>query len=306
MISLRQLSYLVALAEEPHFGRAARRLHVAQPTLSAQVAALERKLGVRLVDRGKGPATLTPLGREVAQRAQSVLTGVHDIVDLCAGAQHGLAGTVRLGVPATLGPYLLPHLVPALRQHYPGLRLYVREGTQRLLQAELAAGRFDLLLTPLPAPPGELTVARLFREPLLVALPPDHRLAGATDLARADLAGEKVLGLEPGHHLHDQVRTLCDQFGATFLRDYEGTSLDTLRHMVAMGLGLAFLPALYVRSEIGDRGEVAMLRLRDARLERHIGLVWRGTASYGEMFEDLATVIREVARERLPELSVTA
>lgn len=304
MPTLRQLSYLVALADEPHFGRAAQRLHVTQPTLSAQVAALERKLGADLVERGRGPVALTPLGREVADRARGVLTAVQDITELCAAAPHGLAGTIRLGVPATLGPYLLPHLVPALHATYPDLRLHVREGKQDFLRAELMGGRFDLLLTPLPAPMSGVTDARLFREPLLVAAPLDHRLAGRGEIARADLAGERVLGLEPGHHLHDQVRGLCESFGATLLRDFEGTSLDTLRQMVAMGAGLAFLPALYVRSEIGERGEVAVLRLRRARLERHIGMAWRESSSHDGHFRALADLIRQVARETLPEVRV--
>ncbi|MEQ9639829.1 MAG: LysR substrate-binding domain-containing protein [Alphaproteobacteria bacterium] len=304
MPTLRQFSYLVALADESHFGRAARRLNVTQPTLSAQVAALERKLDADLVERGRGPVALTPLGREVANRARSVLTAVHDITQLCAAAPDGLAGTIRLGVPATLGPYLLPHLVPALHAAYPDLRLHVREGKRDFLRAELLAGRFDLLLTPLPVSVAGATEARLFREPLLVVAPPDHRLAGRGEIARADLTGEFVLGLEPGHHLHDQVRGLCERFGATLLRDFEGTSLDTLRQMVAMGAGLAFLPALYVRSEIGARGEVAVLRLARARLERHIGMAWRTSSSHDGHFRALADLIRRVARKSLPEVRV--
>ncbi|MDN2567030.1 hydrogen peroxide-inducible genes activator [Aquibium sp. A9E412] len=305
MPTLRQLSYLVALAEERHFRRAAERVHVSQPTLSTQLQELERRLKAPLIERPSSRVALTPLGRDIAERARRVLAEVQDIVDLAAASQHGLSGTLRLGVPPTLGPYLLPHILPRLQARHPELKFYVREGKPHALQSDLQGGYYDLVVSPLPVTQADLAVERLFREPLLVVAARNHPLAGRQRIDRSDLAGQKVLAIEPGHHLHEQVRALCDELGATLLRDYEGTSLDTLRQMAGMGFGLAFLPALYVRSEIGARGEVAVIALEGRSLSRQIGLLWRRRSVHAERFAALAGVIRALAGQHLPEVTVT-
>ncbi|MCB2102264.1 MAG: LysR family transcriptional regulator [Rhodobacterales bacterium] len=291
MPTLKQLSYLVAIADEGHFGRAAARARIAQPTLSAQLARLEDTLGGRLVDRARTTVALTPLGQEVAARARRALAEVQGIVDLAQASRGGLGGTLRLGVPPTLGPYLLPFVVPALHARYPRLKLHVREGKPHEIQDQLARGRFDLLLTPLPIVTPHLDVAPLFREPLMAAVVPDHPLARRGRIRRRDLRGESVLTLESGHYLHNQVRDLCLETGATILNDYDGTSLDTLRHMVGMGVGMAFFPALYVLSEIRDRSEIAVLDMEGGTLFREIGLAWRsGNALHGH-YRALADLI---------------
>ncbi len=293
MPTLKQLGYLIAIADEGHFGRAAERVHVAQPTLSAQFAALERKLGSRLVERDRNGAVLTPFGREVAERARRVLREVQEIVDMSQTATTGIVGQLKLGVPPTLGPYLLPHIVPDLHTRFSDLKLFVREGTPRRLQDELAAGELDLLLTPLPVTNPSLFVRRLFKEDLLVVCAPDHPFATAQSVSQADLKGEKVLTLEWGYQLHSQVRALCDSCGATLLYEYSGTSLDTLRHMVGMGMGVSFFPELYVLSEVRDENEVAARRLRGEGLFREIGLVYRKNSSVANLYLALADLIEE-------------
>ncbi|MEM8689775.1 MAG: LysR substrate-binding domain-containing protein [Pseudomonadota bacterium] len=304
MATLRQFKYLVALSEELHFRRAAERVHVTQPTLSAQIQELERQLKAPLVERGAAQVMLTPLGREIAERARRVLADVQDIEDLAASSQHGFQGTIRLGVPPTLGPYLLPHIIPDLHTDYPELKLYVQEGKPADLQLELQAGRLDLVVSPLPINHTDLEVESIFRETLLVAVAPDHPLAGKARVEKSDLDGQNVLAIERGHHLHDQVHQLCEDFNAILLRDYEGTSLDTLRLMVGMGVGLAFLPALYVRSEIGSRGELAVMELAAANLYRQIGLTWRKRSVHAPLFKTIADLIRSTALKKLPELRV--
>lgn len=306
MPTLRQLKYLVALSRELHFRRAAEQVNVTQPTLSTQIQELERRLNAPLVERGGTKVMLTPLGREIAERARHVLSDVQDIVDLAASSQHGFHGTIRLGVPPTLGPYLLPHIVPDLHVNYPNLKLYVQEGKPHDLKMDLYAGAFDLIMSPLPIKHSDLEVERLFREPLQVVAAPDHPLASAGRIDRADLAGQHVLAIEKGHYLHDQVVEICDDFNATLLRDYEGTSLDTLRLMVGMGVGLAFLPALYVRSEIGDRGELSVLQLNAPNLYRQIGLSWRKRSVHAPLFREIAQLIRSVAGKRLPQVAVVS
>ena len=304
MPTLRQFKYLVALSDELHFRRAAERVHVTQPTLSAQIQELERQLKAPLVERGASQVMLTPLGRETAERARRVLAEVQDIVDLAAASQHGFQGTIKLGVPPTLGPYLLPHIIPDLHANQPDLKLYVQEGKPADLQLELQAGRLDLVVSPLPINHTDLEVESIFREALLIAVAPDHPLAGKKRVEKSDLAGQNVLAIERGHHLHDQVQQLCEDFNALLLRDYEGTSLDTLRIMVGMGVGLAFLPALYIRSEIGNRGELAVLELAAANLYRQIGLAWRKRSVHAPLFKTIADLIRETAIKKLPELNV--
>jgi LysR family hydrogen peroxide-inducible transcriptional activator len=304
MPTIRQLRYLVALSDELHFRRAAERVNVTQPTLSMQLQELERRLDAQLIERGGKAVTLTPLGREIAARARRVLGEVEDIISLAAASRHGLHGTIRLGVPPTLGPYLLPQIVPSLHEAHPDLKLYVKEGRPDDLQEQLQAGVFDLLITPLPVKHADLEVEQIFREPLLVVTARDHPLAARESITRHDLVGQSVLAIEKGHFLHEQVRDICEEFGASMLRDYEGTSLDTLRQMVGMGVGLAFLPALYVRSEIGDRGEVAVMRLSERTLHRHIGVAWRKRSAHAAQFRELTGLIRTLVARRLPEVTV--
>ncbi len=304
MPTVKQFRYLVLLSEEQHFRKAAQRANVTQPTLSAQIKELEHRLKAPLLERGTSGVVFTPLGREIVERARRVLSDVQDIIDLAASSEHGFHGTVRLGVPPTLGPYLLPYLVPGLHADYPQLKLYVREGKPADLQAELLSGTLDLVVSPLPISEGDLKIEKLFREPLQVAVSPDHRLASKNRIERSDLVGESVLAIEKGHHLHDQVSLLCSDFGAQLLRDYEGTSLDTLRHMVGMGVGIAFLPALYIRSEIGERGEVVILRHNLSNLYRQIGLAWRRKSVHETLFQDFAEMIRNTAATRLPDVEV--
>jgi len=304
MPTLKQLRYLVAVADSLHFRRAAEVAHVSQPTLSGQLQELEKRLGVRLVERSRTRVILTPAGREVVARARTVLRDVQEIVELARRGQRPFGGFLRLGVPPTLGPYLLPHLLPELHEGYPDLKLYVREEMPQALLHGLEDGGLDLLMFPLPVASKDLDSARLFREPLLIAAARDHRLAGKPHAERADLMGETVLVLERGHRLHDQMRELCGEFGADLSLDFEGTSLDTLRQMVGMGMGLAFLPALYVRSEISGDGEVIARPMPANPPARTVGMIWRQNTTRGDDYVVLADLIRSILGTRVPEVTV--
>ncbi|MGI9402856.1 MAG: hydrogen peroxide-inducible genes activator [Rhizobiaceae bacterium] len=305
MPSLRQFEYLVALSQELHFRRAAEKMNVTQPTLSVQLQHLEKDLGAALIERGHSGVMLTPLGREIAARAMEVLRGVRDIQDLAHISANGFEGTIRLGVPPTLGPYLLPHIVPKLHAEYPSMNLYVREEKPVLLAQQLLSGKHDLAIVPMPINSSDLVVQKLFEEPLRLVCAPDHQLASKKVVTKNDLKSERVLAMESGHHLHDQVVRLCDVFGASLLRDYEGTSLDTLRLMVGMGVGIAFLPALYIRSEIGTRDEITVLDFNISNIRRSIALAWRQSSVHSSLFNEIAELIRSIAKEDLPELLAT-
>ena len=303
-ITLRQMRYLLALEETQHFREAAESCGISQPSLSVQIKTLEDALGLTLVERGRGPVRLTLAGREVARRAREILDATQGILDLSVTLKAGLGGTIRLGTSVTLGPYLMPHVVGDLRETNPDLRLYIREATPRDLLRELSDGLHDLILTQLPVPGTSFTVTRLFREPLAVAMPTDHPLVAKEGLDAEDIASETILSMSPNYSLHEQISALCVEIGADMSRDYEGTSLDALRQMVAMGMGITFLPALYVESEITGRAQDVVVRpFRGRRFNRSVGLVWRSSSGAGAAYERLAQVIRDTAR-RYPQLVI--
>ena len=258
MVTIKQLRYLVAIADQLHFRRAAELVHVSQPTISGQLRDMELKLGVQLVERSRSRVLLTPLGKDIADRARIILGAVEQITDLANQGLNPLGGTFRLGILSTLGPYLLPHILPALHEKYANLRLYIREGMPDAQVHDLEEGKLDLLLYPLPIRRTEVISVRLFRESLLVVVPKEHRIAAKKTVRREDLRDETVLALARGHRLHDQVHALCEEFNANMSLDFEGTSLDTLRQMVSMGLGISFLPMLYVLAETDDDQSVAV------------------------------------------------
>ncbi|SDZ01142.1 transcriptional regulator, LysR family [Jannaschia faecimaris] len=304
MPTLQQFRYLVAVADTLHFRRAAESVNVTQPTLSTQLRELEDKLGVQLVERSRSGVTLTPIGADVSARARGVLRDVADIATLARTGADPLAGTIRVGVVGSLGSYFLPLVIPALHAAYPRLKFYVREGVAQDLLTRLRDGALDLLFFPTPLDDPNLAVAPLFHEPLLVVLPSDHPLTASTVVDRAALRGETVMTLEAGHRLHETVAALCAETGAHLSLDYEGTSLDTLRQMVATGLGLSVLPALYVRSEVAREDLVTARALSSPAPGRDIGMVWRQTAAHGHAYRTLAAVIRKTLTLGAPEVRV--
>jgi LysR family hydrogen peroxide-inducible transcriptional activator len=303
-VTLKQLRYLAALDETKHYRRAAEQCGISQPSLSAQIQNIEEALGVRLVERGRSGVALTPVGREVVARGRRILDEMQSLADFAAGAQRGLAGTIRLGAKPTLGPYVLPHVVARLHRQHPDLSLYVREAAPRELEFELMRGVHDVILAQLPVAGGELVTERLFREPLYLAVATDHPLAAEEHATPGQLKGLQVLSLSPQFHLHDQITAMCKEFGATLLRDYEGTSLDALRLMVGMGMGAAFLPAIYAQSEIPTRSEVVVKKLKGRAITRSVGLVWRKSAGRSEAYKQIADIIRDVVTKKYRDVAV--
>lgn len=296
MPTLRQFEYLVALADLRHFGKAAQACNVSQPSLSQQLRALEQRLGIILVERNQSPVELTPVGREIAERARSVLVTVEDICEVARRAEEGNAGTIRFGVTPTLGPYVMSKVISALHREQPGLRLYIREGIPEEQALELSRGQIDMLLGPLPIVGDNLTIEPLFRERLHLVAAPDHPLARKPDLEKSDLKGAPILSLHSSHHLHRQVTGFCMDLGMILLRDYEGTSLDSLRQMAGMGLALTILPDLYIRSEVGGTAGVKVLPLKDWNPTRSIAAAWRRGAAYEDAYRAIAECVRREAQ----------
>lgn len=291
--TIRQLRYLVALAEQGSFTRGAASVEVTQPSFSQQIQLLEGVLKGPVAERG-GRTILTPLGRDAVAAARRVLAEVDTLVALGERRQGVLGGTIRLGVSPTLGPYILPQLVARLHLTSPTLRVHVREGMPNLLTEMLLDGTHDVILVQLPIEEAGLHVERLFRDPLYLAMAADDPLAARREISTADLAGRGLLTLQPQYRMSDQVAALAQAAGAHVLRDYEGTSLDAIRQMAGMGMGLAFLPQVYVRQEVRRGDEVIARPFAGGRYYREIGLVWRAGAGRAPAFEKIAELLREV------------
>jgi LysR family hydrogen peroxide-inducible transcriptional activator len=296
--NLRQLEYLVAIADTRHFRRAAERSNTTQPTLSEQLKALEERLGAQLVERTTSRVVLTATGVQVVEIARRMLRDANEIRSLAACSNNGLTGLLRLGLPSTIGPYLFKHAAPELHRTYPDLRLYVREELPQHLPRALEEGQHDVIITPSPIRAAEIISVPLFREPLMLVVASDHPLARKKSVRLEDLKGQDVLTLGPEHSLHEPILNLCDEMGANVRFDFEGTSLDMLREMVIMGLGITFMPGLYVGRELESDDDVHILKIEDRQVDRTIAMAWRRTsarqASYlklAEFFKSMVTAI---------------
>jgi LysR family hydrogen peroxide-inducible transcriptional activator len=289
--SPQQLRYLVALAEHTHFGRAAAACAVTQSTLSSGILALERQLDAPLLERtgGKRPI-FTPLGRDLVARARAALAALTAFVETVEAAREPLTGSLRLGTIPTIGPFLLPRLMPRLRTAFPRLQLWLREDLADALRDGLESGQLDLLLVALPCDCGDAETLTIAEDPFSVACAPGHRLAQTDAVVPAALAGERLLLLEEGHCLRDQALAACGLPAAPLSEEFAATSLHTLIQMVAGGLGLTILPRLALAGGVTTGAEVAMRPMADGA-GRRIGLAWRGRSPRADEFRALAPSI---------------
>jgi LysR family hydrogen peroxide-inducible transcriptional activator len=216
----------------------------------------------------------------------------------------GGAGTYRMGVTPTLGPYLLPHILSPIHAKYTDLKLYVREDAPSDLEYGLLNSQHDFILSTQPIMSSSLVVVPLFREPLKLVISRDHKLANKKTINRMDLLGEQVLTIGEHHLFHRQITELCEKVGAEVRRDYEGTSLDTLRQMVVMGMGIAFLPALYAKSEIRDENDLRVADVEGVNVMRNHALAWRSTSPQRHFYKELAIEIQNIVRANLSSIVI--
>ena len=298
-MNLRDLRYLIALADLRHFGRAALACHVSQPTLSTQVRKLEDELGVALVERAPRQVMLTPVGRDIAERARRVLADIEQMRETARRSIDPEAGSVRLGMFPTLGPYLLPHVVPALRARFPQLELLLVEEKTEPLLAMLRSGRLDAAVLALPLHEDWLESEFLFEEPFMLAVPNHHPLSKRRDLQLADLADQHLLLLEDGHCLRDQALEVCTLAGAGEKDGFRATSLETLRQMVAAGVGITLLPMLAVKPPVSASEDIRLLNFKNPPPTRRIAMVWRKSSAMGSFLHQIADVLRSLPAELL-------
>jgi LysR family hydrogen peroxide-inducible transcriptional activator len=304
-MNLRDLQYLVALAEHRHFSRAAAASFVSQPTLSTQIRKLEEELGVTLVERTPRKVLLTETGREIARRARGVLAEIDEIKAIAQRTRDPEAGQLRLGIFPTLAPYLLPHLVPLVRARLPRLALLLTEEKTEQVIKLLREGSLDAGILALPLHEESLHAEFLFEEPFVLAVPEAHPLAQRRNrLKLADLRDESLMLLEDGHCLRDQALEVCQLAGAVEKVGFRATSLETLRQMVAANVGITLLPTLAVKPPMAHTDNVHLIEFAGHAPSRRIALVWRKSSSLDAFLHRFAELIRGLPAELLqPQLS---
>jgi LysR family hydrogen peroxide-inducible transcriptional activator len=287
--SVRQLECAVAVADQRHFGRAARACAISQPALSSQVHQLEEELGVRLFERARRGVLVTPAGEAVIERSRAALQALDDVVD-AARRRGPLEGPLQLGVIPTVAPYLLPRWLPRVREAYPALRVFLHEDQTARIVERLRHGELDLLLLALPVAGDDLQAHPLFAEPFLLAAPRGHPLAagGRRRVRERQLEGEPVLLLEDGHCLRDQALALCRHAGARESAEVRASSLTTLVQMVAGGFGVTLIPEGAVPVEVHPDDQVVLRRFEAPEPTRTLGLLWRKASPRAEAFSELA------------------
>lgn len=297
MISLKQLKYFDAVARSGHFGKAAERCAVTQPALSMQVQELEKSLGIQLLERGRNGVMLTEGGKEIAQRAARVLADVRDIVDLARRQGNVLSGPLGLGVIPSVAPYILPQLLPMIRDTFPDLDLHIRETQTQTLVSELADGQLDLLLLALPVEHPDIETVRLFDDRFLLAMATSHRMSNRVKATPDLLEDDRLLLLEEGHCMRDQALAFCNLRRIENINTFGASSLSTLVQMVAHGLGMTLLPELAVPLE-SRRGDIHLMRFADPQPQRVIGLAWRRSSPRKRHFAELGQMIAAAAQSQ--------
>ncbi len=298
-MNLRDLRYLVALDEFKHFGRAAQACFVSQPTLSTQIKKLEQELGVILIERNPRKVLFTEIGEEVTRRARAVLRDVDQIKTLARRTADPESGTVRLGLFPTLGPYLLPHVVPSICKQFPRLELLLVEEKTEIILRQLREGRLDAGLLALPIVDEQLHTEFLFEEPFLLAVPQHHELAQRKTLVIDDLADANLLLLEDGHCLREQALDVCKLAGANEKTGFRATSLETLRQMVAANVGITLLPMLSVKPPVAVSRRIHLMKFRGKAPSRRIAMVWRKSTAVAEFLHKLANLFAALPKTLL-------
>jgi LysR family hydrogen peroxide-inducible transcriptional activator len=277
-MTLTELRYIVTLAEEQHFGRSAARCHVSQPTLSVAVRKLEESLGVVLFERSKTCVKPTALGEQLVIKARNVLATVQHIKTLADAGRDQLGSPLALGAIFTVGPYLLPQLIPHLHKQVPGMPLRVHEDYTENLRRKLQAGALDVILVSLPFNDGDVVTQELFEEPLVVILPSSHALAHKQEIALDDLRQQRLVMMGEGHCLREQVRAICPEPAATMgIAQPEANSLETLRYMVAAGLGLSIVPLSAASPGMCQAQRLVARPLAAPSSQRRLALAWRAS-----------------------------
>jgi LysR family hydrogen peroxide-inducible transcriptional activator len=295
-VNLRDLKYLVAVAEHRHFGRAAEACHVSQPTLSTQIRKLEEFLGVTLIERNNRQVLLTPVGERIIAQAAQVLREADELVKMAQQARDPYGGQFRLGIIPTVAPYLLPRILPLIREQFPELEIQLVEAQTAVITRELRAGQLDAIILALPVDDDGVITVPLYAEPFYVAVSPQHPFFGRNSVAAEELEDAEVLLLEDGHCLRDQALDVCKSSGAVENTNFSATSIETLRHMVSANIGITLMPELAM--EEGSRG-IRYVPFEGKPPHRTIGMVWRTTSTREALLARLSELLQGAVKTKL-------
>ena len=294
-MTLTELRYIVAVARERHFGHAAQSCFVSQPTLSVAIKKLEEELGVTLFERGPGEVSVTPVGQRVVEQAQRVLEEASRVKELAAAGHDPLAGTLRLGAIYTIGPYLLPKLIPILRRNAPAMQLLIQENFTHRLAESLKSGEVDVILVALPFAEPAVETRAVYDEPFMVAVPKGHPWESRKRVTSDELTRESLLLLGEGHCFRDQVLDICHTVRAKerspLSRTVEGGSLETIRQMVASGVGVTVLPATAVQPGESSGGLIRIRPFARPVPDRRVVLAWRKSFPRPQAIEALRQAV---------------
>ena len=288
-MNVRDLTYLVAVADYQHFGKAAAACFVSQPALSMQLQKLEASLGVQLFERTNKHVMVTDVGKEIIARARSLLLQVDDIKRIAKAHQDPFAGVFRLGVFPTLAPYVLPRCVVPIHKKFPKLKLFLTEEKTDILIERVQKGELDCALLALPIDNDSLISTPLFDDPFMLAVAKTHPLSKRKTVHMEDIARQPLLLLEEGHCLRAQALEVCQIAGSIEQSDFRATSMETLRHMVAAGVGVTLIPKMAMHKNDG----IVYIPFKNQPFSRSIGLVWRKNASRNQAVVQIGEVIRQ-------------
>jgi LysR family transcriptional regulator, hydrogen peroxide-inducible genes activator len=297
-MTLTELRYIIAVARERHFGRAAEACFVSQPTLSVSIKKLESELGVIIFERGGSEITLTPIGENIVQQAQRVLDAANQIKEIADQGRDPLRGALRLGVIYTIGPYLLPRIIKSMIERYPDMPLILQENFTVRLVEMMRTGEIDVAILADPFDTTGLDTLPLYDEDFVVAVPKKHHWTKKQQIASVDLKQETMLLLGVGHCFRDQVLEVCPEAArfaansAGIQKTFEGSSLETIRHMVAEGLGITVLPRMSV--SLDDDPLLKFITFSPPVPNRRIVLAWRKSFSRDRAVDALHEVIHSV------------
>ena len=298
MIKLRELEYLDAIERHKHFGKAAEACHVSQPTLSGQIIKLEEQLGVKLIERHRRNIMLTPAGNQLLIKARKVLNAAHDLEVTARTLGDPLSGEMHLGLIPTLAPYLLPHIMPELISGLPKMDFFLHEEQTSDLVRALDEGRLDALILPWLDEMTDFDAYDLFDEPFLLAVNKDHELAKNKRVKLEDLRGCHVLTLEDGHCLRDQALGYCFSAGADEDKRFQATSLETLRYMVASGIGITLLPKLAILDQ-PENDDIFYIPFQQPQPSRRNVLLIRQNYTRVETVREIVAAIRKALGQNL-------
>ncbi len=291
-MNIRDLKYLVAVAEHKHFGRAAEACHVSQPTLSTQLKKLEETLGVVLIERTNRQVMLSNVGERIVEQAHRVLREVNQLVNIAEQHRDPFGGDFRLGVIPTVAPYLLPKILKPVRKAFPELRIQINEGQTHQITARLRQGELDALILALPVQEENVITRPLYREPFYFTVSTEHQLASRKSVSVEDLDRQQVLLLEDGHCLRDQALDVCDAQNAVENTNFRASSLETLRQMVRANVGITLMPELAVTKTAGVR-YIPFRGAKETAPHRDIGLCWRQTSTRTALLEQMSGILQK-------------